>query len=173
MGSFRIRHKWRWEAAAATIRVNDALKLEIAAIGKWRVTMKLMMLKSKLHHACVTHADVHYEGSLGIDTELLEAVALYPFEKILVGNVNNGERFETYVIPEPFGSRRIILNGATARLGVVGDRLIIMSFCQVREVDVREGRHRPRVLRLDDNNDPVHRIPTAPTTEEIASMIEG
>lgn len=135
--------------------------------------MKLFMLKSKLHHAHVTHADVNYEGSLGIDTELLEAVALYPYEKVLVGNVNNGERFETYVIPEPFGSRRVILNGATARLGVVGDRLIIMSYAAVREADVREGRYRPRVLRLDEHNDPVHRIPTAPTTEEIASMIEG
>ncbi len=135
--------------------------------------MKIHMLKSKLHHARVTHADVSYEGSLGIDTELMEAVALYPFERVLVGNITNGHRFETYVIPEPFGSRRIILNGATARLGVVGDRLIIMSYCWLQETDVRDGRHRPRLLRLDENNEPIHRIPTAPTTEEIASMIEG
>jgi aspartate 1-decarboxylase len=135
--------------------------------------MTVHMLKSKLHHGRVTHADVSYEGSLGIDTELMEAVALYPYERILVGNINNGERFETYAIPEPFGSRRIILNGATARLGVVGDRLIIMSFAWVRESDVRDGKHRPRVLRLDENNGPIRRIPTAPTTEEIASMIEG
>ncbi len=135
--------------------------------------MKLEMLKSKLHQACVTHSDVYYEGSLGIDTELMEAVALYPHEKVLVSNINNGARFETYVIPEPFGSRRIILNGAAARLGAVGDRIIIMSFALVSESDVREGRYRPRVLRLDEHNEPIHRIPTAPTTEEIASMIEG
>jgi len=135
--------------------------------------MNLQMLKSKLHQAYVTDADVMYEGSIGIDTELMEAVALYPFEKVLVANVNNGARFETYVIPEPFGSRRIILNGATARLGVVGDRVIIMSFCLVPEAHVRDGRHRPRVLRLDEHNEPILRIPTAPTTEEIASMIEG
>ena len=135
--------------------------------------MKLEMLKSKLHQACVTHSDVYYEGSLGIDTELMEAVAIYPYEKVLVSNINNGARFETYVIPEPFGSRRIILNGAAARLGAVGDRIIIMSFAWVSESDVRDGRYRPRVLRLDEHNEPIHRIPTAPTTEEIASMIEG
>jgi aspartate 1-decarboxylase len=135
--------------------------------------MKLEMLKSKLHQACVTNAEVYYEGSLGIDTELMEAVALYPHEKILVSNINTGSRFETYAIPEPFGSRRIILNGAAARLGAVGDRIIIMSFAWVSELEVREGRYRPRVLRLDERNEPVHRIPTAPTTEEIASMIEG
>ena len=135
--------------------------------------MKLEMLKSKLHQACVTHSDVYYEGSLGIDTELMEAVAIYPYEKVLVSNINNGTRFETYVIPEPFGSRRIILNGAAARLGAVGDRIIIMSFAWVSESDVRDGRYRPRVLKLDEHNEPINRIPTAPTTEEIASMIEG
>ena len=77
---------------------------------------------------------------------------------------------ETYVIPEPFGSRRIILNGAAARLGAVGDRIIIMSFAWVAEEDVREGRHRPRVLCLDERNEPLQRIPTAPTTEEIAPV---
>lgn len=135
--------------------------------------MKIEMLKAKLHQACVTHADVNYEGSLGIDTELMEAVGLFPFEKILVGNVNNGNRFETYAIPEPFGSRRIILNGAVARLGSAGDRIIIMCFCWLDESLVREGRFRPRVLRLDERNEPIPRIPSAPTHEEISSMIEG
>ncbi len=135
--------------------------------------MKVQMLKAKLHQACVTHADVEYEGSFGIDIELMEAVGLYPYEKVLVANINNGNRFETYVIPEPFGSRRIVLNGAAARLGSVADRVIIMSFCWVDEADVREGRHRPRVIRLDERNEPVKRIPAAPTTEEIASMLEG
>lgn len=135
--------------------------------------MDIEVLKSKLHRACITGAEVDYDGSLGVDTELLEAVALYPFEKVLVSNINNGHRFETYVIPEPFGSRRIVLNGAAARLGSVGDRIIVMSFALVKESDVRDGKHRPRVLRLDDHNNPIARIPTAPTTEEIASMIEG
>jgi aspartate 1-decarboxylase len=135
--------------------------------------MRIHMLKSKLHQARVTEADVQYEGSLGIDTELMEAVSLSSFEKVLVANIRNGERFETYVIPEPFGSRRIVLNGATARLGAVGDRIIIMSFCWVREVDVREGRFRPRIMRLDENNEPLRRFSTVPTREEINSMLEG
>ena len=135
--------------------------------------MKVQLLKSKLHQACVTHADLHYEGSLGVDVELLEAVGFYPFEKVLVSNVNNGARLETYLIPEPFGSRRIILNGAAARHGCVGDRIIIMSFCWLDESAVREGKHRPRVLRLDEpqRTHPPHSA--TPTTEEIASMLEG
>jgi len=135
--------------------------------------MKIEVLRAKLHQACITQADVEYEGSLGIDIELMEAVGLYPFEKILVANINNGSRLETYAIPEPFGSRRMILNGAAARLGSVGDRIIIMSFCWLDGAVVREGKHRPRVLRLDEHNEPIRRIPAAPTTEEIASMLEG
>lgn len=135
--------------------------------------MNVQMLKSKLHQACVTDADVEYEGSFGIDIELMEAVGLYPYEKVLVANINNGNRLETYVIAEPFGSRRIVLNGAAARLGSVGDRVIIMSFCWVAEAQVREGKYRPRIIRLDQHNEPVRRIPSAPTTEEIASMLEG
>jgi aspartate 1-decarboxylase len=136
-------------------------------------SMRVELLKSKLHQACVTQADLHYEGSLGVDVELMEAVGLYPHEKILVSNMNNGERLETYIIPEPFGSRRIILNGAAARKGTVGDRIIIMSFCHLDETYVREGRHRPRVIRLDENNEPVMPIPRAPTTEQIAAMLDG
>ena len=117
--------------------------------------MTLQMLKSKLHQACVTHADLAYEGSLGIDIELMEMVGLYSYEKILVSNVNNGARFETYAISEPFGSRRIVLNGAAARLGAVGDRIIIMSFAGLLKEDVESGKHRPRVLRLDERNDPL------------------
>lgn len=117
--------------------------------------MQVQMLKSKLHQARVTEADIEYPGSLGIDVELMEAVGLYPYEKVLVANVENGHRFETYTIPEPFGSRRMVLRGAAARLGGVGDRIIIMSFAWVEDADVREGRHRPRSLSLDQNNDPV------------------
>ncbi|UCC30806.1 MAG: aspartate 1-decarboxylase [Phycisphaerales bacterium] len=135
--------------------------------------MKIQMLKAKLHQACITHAQVEYEGSLGIDVELMEAIGLYQHEKVLVSNINNGSRLETYAIAEPFGSRRIVLNGAAARCGCVGDRVIIMSFCWVDEAEVREGRYRPRVIRLDEHNEPVQRIPAAPTTDEIASMLDG
>jgi aspartate 1-decarboxylase len=135
--------------------------------------MKIEILRAKLHQACITQADVDYEGSLGIDIELMEAVGMYPYEKVLVTNINNGSRLETYAIPEPFGSRRMVLNGAAARHGSAGDRIIVMSFCWLDESVVREGKHRPRVLRLDERNEPIRRIPPAPTTEEIASMLEG
>ena len=135
--------------------------------------MKLEMLKSKLFQGCVTHADVDYEGSFGIDTELMEAVGLYPYEKVLVANIANGSRLETYVIPEPFGTRRMVLNGAAARLGSAGDRVIIMSFCHVDAADVREGKHRPKILWLDEKNEPVNRASNVQTRDEIGSMILG
>jgi aspartate 1-decarboxylase len=130
------------------------------------------MLKAKLHQARITHADVEYEGSLGIDVELMEAVGLCPYEKVLVSNLNNGSRLETYAISEPFGSRRIVLNGAAARLGAVGDRIIIMSFCWVDDAVVRDGRFRPRIIRLDEHNDPVQRLSSRSSDEGIPSMLE-
>ena len=133
--------------------------------------MELQMLKSKLHQACVTHADVAYEGSLGIDTELMDLVELHPYEKVLVANLNNGSRLETYVIPAPRGSRRIVLNGAAARLGAAGDRVIIMSFCQVSEADVRTGKYHPNVVRLDEHNEPVQRLFARPEPEPAASPV--
>jgi aspartate 1-decarboxylase len=127
--------------------------------------MMLQMLKSKLHQARVTDANVQYEGSLGIDVELMEAVGLQPYEKVLVANINNGSRLETYAIPEAFGSRRIVLNGAAAHHGAAGDRIIVMSFCQVSENDVRQGRHQPRIMRLNENNEPVKYLTPQPTVE--------
>ena len=135
--------------------------------------MMLQMLKSKLHQACVTHADVEYEGSLGIDIELMEAVGLQPYEKLLVANINNGSRLETYCIPEAFGSRRIALNGAAARLGSAGDRVIIMSFCHVDEAEVREGRYRPRVMRLNEHNEPVKFNAPLLVENEVALMLDS
>lgn len=129
--------------------------------------MQIQMLRAKLHEACVTHADIAYEGSLGIDAELMQAVGIHEYEKLLVGNVNNGARFETYAISEPPGSRRIVLNGAVARLGVPGDRIIIMVFANVDEAVVRSGRHRPRVLRLDRNNKPI------PSPESDLTLVEA
>lgn len=110
------------------------------------------MLKSKLHCARVTESVLEYEGSLSIDADLLEAVGLAPFEKILVADMENGNRFETYAIPAPRGSRSIGLNGATTHLGKVGDRIIIFSFCLVPTAAV--AQHHPKVLILNDRNEP-------------------
>ena len=135
--------------------------------------MKLEMLKAKLFQARVTDANVEYEGSFGIDSELMEAVGLHPYEKVLISNINTGTRLETYVIAEAFGSRRMTLNGAAARLGAVGDRVIIMSFCMVDASIVREGKFKPRILRLDENHDPIYYPSNSPITEEFVSMLEA
>ena len=112
----------------------------------------LIMLKSKLHNATVTASEPDYEGSLKVDIALMEAVKLRPYEKILVANLANGNRFETYTIPAERGSGTIGLNGATCFLGKVGDRIIIFSFCQVTEEEAI--CHKPLVLVLDRNNKP-------------------
>ena len=90
--------------------------------------MQLQMLKSKLHRATLTGCVLEYEGSLAIDPDLLDAVGMLPYEKILVVNQTNGERLETYAIPGPRGRREFCLNGAAARCGYPGDMLTVMSF---------------------------------------------
>ena len=115
--------------------------------------MQLTLLKSKLLRAEVTDRALHYEGSLAIDSALMEQVGLRPYEKILVANMANGERFETYAIPAPRGSRTICLNGATAHKGAVGDRLIIFAFAQLSDAEV--ATHHPLVTILDAGNNPV------------------
>lgn len=110
------------------------------------------MLKSKLHLARVTRADLDYEGSLTIDRDLMDAVQLLPYEKVLVSNLTNGNRFETYAISGPPGSGVICLNGPTAHLGAVGDRLVILSFALVPTGEAR--RQRPLILVLGDKNKP-------------------
>jgi len=112
--------------------------------------MTICLLKSKIHRAAVTGASVDYEGSLTIAADLAERVGLRPYEKILVGNLANGERFETYVIYGKAGSGAIELNGATAHLGKLGDRLTIMSFAWLDEDDGQ--RHKPAVIVLDGQN---------------------
>lgn len=108
------------------------------------------LLKSKLHRATVTGASLHYEGSLTIAEDLAQKAGFLPYEKILVGNINNGERFETYVIYGRAGSKVIELNGATAHLGKIGDRLTIMSFAEVPAE--LAPKHHPTVVRLDEKN---------------------
>ncbi len=112
--------------------------------------MTVQLLKSKLHRACVTGGDVRYEGSLTISADLMEAVGLLPYERILVGNMANGERFETYAIAGKRGTGEIILNGATAHLGKPGDILSIMSFANVPQADV--PTHEPRKATLTEGN---------------------
>ena len=109
------------------------------------------LLKSKLHRATVTGASLHYEGSLTVAEDLAKKAGFLPYEKILVGNINNGERFETYMIFGRAGTKVIELNGATAHLGKIGDRLTIMSFSQVPEE--LAAKHHPTVVRLDEKND--------------------
>ncbi len=113
--------------------------------------MDFTLLKSKIHRATVTGASLDYEGSLTISSDLAELVGLLEYEKILVGNLNNGERFETYAIyGEP--QRGIIeLNGATAHLGKIGDRLTIMGFGRLALGEA--AIHRPRILVLDEKNE--------------------
>ncbi len=111
--------------------------------------MLISLLKSKLHRATVTASRLDYEGSLGLSPELMEAVGFEPYEEVEVANINNGERFTTYIIPleEP---GHVVLNGAAARLGSVGDRLIVMSFVLLSPEQV--SGHRPRVAVLDEKN---------------------
>lgn len=121
--------------------------------------MQLNLLKSKLHRAEVTDLSLNYEGSLAIDRDLMDLVGLREFERILVGNMGNGQRFETYAIPAPRGSAQISLNGATARLGQRGDLLTIMSFAVVDEVEAATWQ--PKVAVLGDANSRVLKRPAA------------
>ena len=113
--------------------------------------MQLTMLKSKLHHARVTESELEYQGSLGIDRDWMDAIKMRPYEKILIANMANGERFETYAIPAERGSKTICLNGATAHKGDVGDRLIIFAFAIVEESEAEALK--PLVLVFDENNE--------------------
>jgi aspartate 1-decarboxylase len=113
--------------------------------------MQVALLKSKIHRATVTGASLDYEGSLTISADLAELVGLISYEKILVSNLNNGQRFETYAI---FGEARqgiIELNGATAHLGKIGDRLTIMSFG--RYTPEETALHAPRIAVLNEKNE--------------------
>jgi aspartate 1-decarboxylase len=113
--------------------------------------MQRIMVRAKIHRATVTAADLHYEGSLTIDRDLLDAADLKVYEKIAVVNVNNGARFETYVIEGPRGSGAIQLNGAAARMAQVGDLVIIMAF-GVFEADELTPEFEPRKVFVDDKN---------------------
>ena len=111
--------------------------------------MLITLLKSKLHRIRVTEANLDYEGSLTLDPDDMEAVGIVPYEKILVADVENGARFETYAIAGRRGSRVCCLNGAAARLGKVGDRLIVMAFAQAAPEEADGWQ--PKVRRFERN----------------------
>ena len=112
--------------------------------------MEIEILKSKVHRAVITEANLNYVGSLTLDEDLMDAANFIEHEKVQVVNVNNGNRFNTYVIPGPRGSGVMQLNGAAARLGLPGDVIILISY-GVFSADEAE-RHSPRVVHLDDRN---------------------
>ncbi len=112
--------------------------------------MRRHMLKSKIHRLTVTGADLHYEGSLSLDIELMEAADLLPFEKIDVYNINTGARFSTYVIPAPRYSGEVRLNGAAARLGEKGDLIIIASYADYDERELEY--YKPILVYVNSEN---------------------
>ncbi|WP_460177681.1 aspartate 1-decarboxylase [Thermodesulfovibrio hydrogeniphilus] len=107
-------------------------------------------LRAKLHMAKVTEANLFYEGSISIDTELLELAGILPYERVWISNMDNGERFDTYVIPAPRGSKTIGLNGPAAKKASVGDRIVIFSYGYLTEEEIPS--HKPKILILDENN---------------------
>ncbi len=107
-------------------------------------------LKAKIHRATITRANLDYSGSLTIDEDIMDIAGIKEYEKIQVYNVNNGERLETYAIKGARGSRVFELNGAAARKGMVGDKIIITTFCILNEKEM--STHKPVVVIMDENN---------------------
>jgi aspartate 1-decarboxylase len=122
----------------------------MAARSKGKKIMTRQMLRSKIHRAVVTGADLNYEGSISIDQTLLEASGILPYEKVLILNLANGARAETYAIPGKRNSGEIVMNGAIARLVQVGDPVIIMTFGEIEESLAADWM--PTVVLVDGNN---------------------
>lgn len=112
--------------------------------------MFLTICKSKIAHARVTEAELYYEGSITIDEKIIKSVGIIPGEKVEVLNLNNGSRIETYVITGKSGSGQICLNGPAARTGVVGDKLIILSYALADAAEA--GKIKTKIVYLDDHN---------------------
>lgn len=112
--------------------------------------MQLTLLKAKLHRACVTHAELDYEGSCAIDSDLLDLAGIMEYEQIQIYNVTGGERFTTYAIRAEAGSRIISVNGAAAHKARPGDRVIICSYGGMSEQEAR--LHKPKLVYLDEHN---------------------
>lgn len=112
--------------------------------------MQLNMLKAKIHRATVVEAELNYVGSITIDKELMDAAGILEYEKVEIADIDNGNRFETYVIQGEPGSGMICLNGAAARCVQKGDRIIIMCYCSVTPEEAKELR--PTVVFVNDDN---------------------
>ncbi len=115
--------------------------------------MQRIMLKGKIHRARVTDANLEYEGSLTIDQDLMDAADILEYEQIKIYNISNGARFDTYAICGPRGSGVICLNGAAARMGARGDLIIIVTYATYDGEEI--GRHQPRIVLVDRNNQAV------------------
>ena len=112
--------------------------------------MQREMFKSKIHRATVTQAELFYEGSITVDKHLLDAADILPFEKVQVVNLNNGNRLETYALEGPRDSGVICLNGPAARLGYVGDEVIIITYSQMNDDEAK--RYKPTIVLVDKQN---------------------
>ena len=112
--------------------------------------MERFILKSKIHRATLTGTDLDYEGSITIDENLLEKADILPGEQVHVLNINNGQRFVTYAIAAPRGSGTVLVNGPAARLGTVGDKVIIISYCQIPDEKAKDLK--TKVVFVDDEN---------------------
>ncbi|MGL5085437.1 MAG: aspartate 1-decarboxylase [Clostridium sp.] len=112
--------------------------------------MRINMLKGKIHRAKVVQAELDYVGSITVDEDLLDAAGIYEYEKVHIVDIDNGNRFETYTIAGERGSGLICLNGAAARCVQVGDKIIIMSYCELEDSEVKA--HKPKVVFVDENN---------------------
>ena len=112
--------------------------------------MFVKILKSKLHRARVTETKLHYPGSIAIDSELMEAAGILPYESVLIADLNNGNRLETYVVPGKAGSREIVILGAAAQLVKPKDIVIILSFAFLTPDEAKDSK--PKVAVLDENN---------------------
>jgi aspartate 1-decarboxylase len=110
------------------------------------------MLKSKIHRATITEANLTYEGSLTIDAQLMDMANILPYEMVYVYNINNGDRFETYAIEGEAGSGVMCLNGAAARKGMAGDLIIITTFAGLMAEEL--AKHQPQIVYVDSNNRP-------------------
>lgn len=109
-----------------------------------------VLMKSKIHGAKITEANLHYTGSITIDKKLMQAANICPFERVQIVNIHNGTRVETYVLEGQPGSGTICMNGAAARWAAVGDKVIIISYALLTEKEIK--KHRPSVLFVDDRN---------------------
>jgi aspartate 1-decarboxylase len=126
--------------------------------------MRRRMMKSKIHRATVTEADLHYVGSVTVDPDLMEAADILEFEQVAIVDIDNGARLETYVITGERGSGEICINGAAAHLVHPGDKVILISYCEVDDAELADG-WQPRVVHVDTANRQI--------SEELAKQVAG